>query len=446
MKESIQKILLAALLGLSSIAPVASFSTHYITTQIEISTDFEDRILQSINSDTMYSHIHYLSKKPRVAGSPQEKVAVRFIKQQLKSYGYKTEVQTFPFKSYIAPHTMELSIDSFSKDIQPLSMEYSIDGHVSGEVILAGRGKVAELEHLNLTGKIALLERGDISFADKVLNVTAKGAIGAIIYNHESSKIGGSLGSVKQTSIPTIFLSKEDGELLAAHTKSTPTTNITLKIEGSETKLNTSQNVIATKSPTKKTKNLQHEIIVIGSHHDSVAGAPGANDNASGIAMTLELARIFKNIPTDTEIRFIAFGAEEAGLIGSTHYIDQLSKDEVGRIVANFNLDMVGSKDAGELIMQTVDEKPNLVTELAQAASTQLNGTPTPYNQGESSDHASFAKVGIPAALFIHNPTEPWYHTKDDNIDKISKEKLQDVAEIVSLSIWNQIRIDLHEE
>lgn len=444
MKESIQKLLLVALLGLSSIAPVATFATQYISTQIEITTNYENKILQSINADSMYNHITYLSKTPRPAGSPEEGTAVTFIKKELDSYGYKTEVQSFPFKQYISPHTLELSVENFNKELQPLSMEYSIDGHVSGEVLIAGKGKKEELKNLDLTGKIALLERGDISFAEKVINVTAKGAIGAIIYNHEPSTIGGSLGSLKKTSIPAIFLSKEHGNQLVTHLESTTKTKVTIKIDGSETKQNTSHNVIATKSPTQKVNN--PEIIVIGSHHDSVPEAPGANDNASGTAMTLELARILKDIPTDTEIRFIAFGAEEVGLIGSTHYIDKLPKDEISRIVANFNLDMVGSKDAGELIMQTVDEKPNLVTELAQAASRQLNGKATPYNQGDSSDHASFAKVGIPAALFIHNPAEPWYHTKDDNIDKISKEKLQDVCEIVSLSIWNQIRIDLKEE
>lgn len=444
MKKSIQELILVALLGLSSIAPVATLATQYISTQIEITTNYENRILESTNTDSMYNHITLLSKTPRVAGSAQEDKAVKFIKQELESYGYTTEVQSFPFKQYISPHTLKVSVENFTKELQPLSMEYSIDGHVSGEMLIAGKGKVEELKHLDLTGKIALLERGEISFAEKVINVTAKGAIGAIIYNHESSKVGGSLGSLQQTSIPAIFLSKEHGNLLVTHLKSSPKTNIILEVKGSETKQNTSHNVIATKRPTQKVND--HEIIVIGSHHDSVAEAPGANDNASGTAMTLELARVLKDIPTDTEVRFIAFGAEEVGLIGSTHYVDGLPKDEISRIVANFNLDMVGSKDAGELIMQTVDEKPNLVTELAQEASTQLNGKPTPYNQGESSDHASFAKAGIPAALFIHNPAEPWYHTKDDNIDKISKEKLQDVAEIISLSIWNQIRIDVQEE
>lgn len=158
--------------------------------------------------------------------------------------------------------------------------------------------------------------------------------------------------------------------------------------------------------------------------------------------MTLELARVFKNIPTDSEIRFITFGAEELGLLGSRHYVENLSDKEQDSIIANFNLDMVGSRDAGDLVMLTADGEPNLVTELAQKSSLKLNGAATPYGQGGRSDHVPFAEAGIPAALFIHSPSEPWYHTPEDTIDKISKDKLQDTAEIVGSAIYDQAKFD----
>ncbi|MFX3673571.1 MAG: DUF4910 domain-containing protein [Paenisporosarcina sp.] len=448
MNKSLSKIILSSILGLSSIAPISAFATHYVLTQVTYSTNYEETILDSINSDTMYSNISLLSKTPRVAGTFQEDVAVTFIKKQFESYGYETELQSFTFKDYTAPHTIELSVDHMTKKIRPLALEYAVDGDVSGEVIDAGLGRVHELQDLDLTGKIALLKRGEISFVDKVKNVAAKGALGVIIYNHEPGNIGGSLGSLQPTSIPAVFLTKVDGETLVNHFKSSPNSKTSIKINGAKIGTNTSHNVIATKKPIrhKKENKKVNDILIISSHHDSVAAAPGANDNASGTSITLELARVLKTIPTETEIRFITFGAEEVGLVGSAHYVEQLPDEEISRIVANFNLDMVGSKDAGDLILQTIDKKSNLVTELAQAASTKLNGKPTPYNQGDSSDHVSFANAGIPAALFIHNPAEPWYHTADDTIDKISKAKLQDVAEIVSLSVWNQIRIDQQEK
>ncbi|WP_342542502.1 M28 family peptidase [Paenisporosarcina sp. FSL H8-0542] len=441
MKNKFLKFAIAAILCLSVIAPIATFATHYTSTQNEKETNLETKILQSLDADNMYNNIKFLSKTPRVAGTQQEDAAVAYIKKQFESYGYKTEVQAFTFNDYTVPNSIGLDVERFSKKLNPQALEYSVSGKATAEVIFAGLGQKNDIAQLDLTGKIVLLQRGVISFKEKMLNVAAKGAAGVIFYNNAPGTIMGSLGEPNKAYVPSVLLTQTEGEAILIHLNKNPRAVVSLNIEGAKSAQNTSHNVIATKKPNVSNK-ASHDILVIGAHHDSVAGAPGANDDASGTAMTLELARVLKTIPTDTEIRFITFGAEELGLLGSNHYVEQLPKNEISRIVANFNLDMVGSKDAGELILQTVDNKPNLVTELAQDASTQLNGEPTPYNQGDSSDHVPFSNAGIPAALFIHNPAEPWYHKPQDTIDKISKEKLQDVSEIVSIAVWNQIKID----
>lgn len=447
MKNTFYKIALAAILCLSVIAPIATFATYYSSNQEQVVTKLETKILQSLDADAMYNHIKLLSKTPRVAGTQQEDAAVDYIKQQFDSYGYKSDVQAFTFNDYTAPHTIGLEVEDYSIKLDPQALEYSVSGKVSGEVIYAGLGQKKDLKKMDLTGKIVLLQRGVISFKEKMLNVAAKGAVGVIFFNNEPGTIMGSLGEPHGAFVPSVLVTQLEGETMVSHFKNNPGSIASLQIEGAKSEKNTSHNVIATKKPNLANKEPEtHDIVVIGAHHDSVAGAPGANDDASGTAMTLELARVLKTVPTDTEIRFITFGAEELGLIGSNHYVEQLSKEEINRIVANFNLDMVGSKDAGELILQTVDNKPNLVTELAQEASTELNGKPTPYNQGDSSDHVPFAKAGIPAALFIHNPAEPWYHKPEDSIDKISKEKLQDVSEIVTLAVMNQTRREYYAE
>lgn len=441
MRHHLHKIVLAAILGFCTAAPITIFATHNTATQNR-SANLESEILQSLDANLIYNHIKVLSKTPRVAGTKQEGAAVSYIKKQFESYGYETKLQTFKFTDYTTPHTVELSFNRITKSIKPLAFEFSVNGYASAEVVSAGLGTVDELQKLDVDGKIVLLKRGEISFAEKVRNASTKGAVGVIIYNNDDEKIFGSLGEGNKVHVPVVLLTQAEGVALEKLILNKPGTKATLKIVGAQTKINTSQNVIATKKPATSKESSKNDIVVISSHHDSVEGAPGANDNASGTAMTIELARVLKSIPSDSEIRFITFGAEEAGLVGSTHYVENLSKNEISRIVANFNLDMVGSKDAGELILQTVDKKPNLVTELAQEASEKLNGEPTPFTQGDSSDHVPFANAGIPSALFIHNPPEPWYHKPQDTIDKISKKKLQDVAEIVGISIWSLIRID----
>lgn len=202
----------------------------------------------------------------------------------------------------------------------------------------------------------------------------------------------------------------------------------------------TGMNVIATKKP--QNKNVDNgQIVVVGAHHDSVSRGPGANDDASGTAAVLELARVFASTPTAAEVRFALFGAEENGLVGSRYYANQMSADEVGRTVAMFQLDMVGSRDAGHLTMFTVDGQQNTVTDLAASASSRVsyNEIP-PFSMLGRSDHVPFYEKGIPAALFIHTPLEPWYHGPEDTIDKVDPDKVLDVASIVGAALLNGVR------
>jgi len=407
--------------------------------QYSVINALDNKILNQINADNIYNMIAHLEQTPRVAASPEEYAAVQYIKQQFESYGYEAEVQPFEFFGFTAPHTVELSVDGTS--LSPGAFTYTPSGEVSAPLEFVGLGRQADLEGKDLTGKIALIQRGEISFGDKVLNAARKGAVGVIIFNNAAGALNGTLGGASDDYVPAVSISQAEGNQLVSKLNSGEAVEASLTVLGASSGIRTSHNVIASKKATNKNKD-NGNVIVLTSHHDSVPGAPGANDNASGTAMVLELARVLKNAPTDTEIRFITFGAEELGLIGSRHYVNTLPDNELNRIVANFNLDMVGSRDAGDLVMRTVDGQANLVTELAQSTSSRLNGEPTPFGRGGSSDHVPFGEKGIPAALFIHSPLEPWYHTPEDTLDKISKEKLQDVAEIVGTAIYDYARFD----
>ncbi|CAG9620246.1 Aminopeptidase YwaD [Sutcliffiella rhizosphaerae] len=398
----------------------------------------DNKILKQINVDNIYNHIAHLEQTPRVAASPEEYAAVQYIKQQFEAYGYNAEIQPFEFFGFTTPHTVALTVNGTS--LPAGFFTYTASGEVTAPLEYVGLGRLTDLENKDLTGKIALIQRGDIPFGEKVLNAARSGAEGVIIFNNAAGSLSGTLGGASEEYVPAVSLSLAQGQALVAQLENEEVT-ASIKVLGASSGLRTSHNVIASKKATNKNKD-NGKAIVLTSHHDSVPGAPGANDNASGTAMVLELARVLKNQPTDTEIRFITFGAEELGLIGSRHYVSNLPDSELNRIAANFNLDMVGSRDAGDLVMRTVDGQANLVTELAQATSTRLNGEPTPFARGGSSDHVPFGEAGIPAALFIHSPLEPWYHTPEDTLDKISKEKLQDVAQIVGTAIYDYARFD----
>lgn len=206
-----------------------------------------------------------------------------------------------------------------------------------------------------------------------------------------------------------------------------------------------SQNVIA----VKEAEGVENpEIIYLTAHYDSVPTSPGANDNGSGTSAMVELARVMKDKPSNTEIRFVAFGAEELGLLGSRYYVNQLSEEEIDRSITNFNMDMVGTawEPASQLHVSTVDGESNLVWESVESAADRLgvkNDKLTLHQLGRS-DHVFFHQAGIDAALFIwmepgtepgQAGIEPWYHSSGDTIDRVSPEKIQMVGNLIHSAI-----------
>jgi aminopeptidase YwaD len=439
-KKPYLSIALTAALSVSALGAPAIYAQPAETSkQVQPLHVFDNKVLDKINVENIYNNIEYLSRTPRVAGTESEHKAIQYVKAQFESYGYETELQEFSFYGYTAPHTVELKVDGYSGVITPKSFTYGMDGKVTGELVYAGLGQAGDFAGKDLTGKIALIQRGSISFADKVLNAAKNGAAGVIIFNNATGDLNGTFGTPNDAYVPAVGITQDAGQALLTKLNNGETLTASLNIKGAEGGMRTSYNVIATKAPTNKNK-AKDQILAMGAHHDSVPGAPGANDDASGTAMTLELARIMKDLPTNMEMRFITFGAEELGLIGSRYYVSQLSEEEKNRFVGYFNMDMVGSRDAGDLVINTADGSQNIVSQTAQASSARLNGEPTPIQAGGSSDHVSFYEGGIASGSFIHRPLEPWYHTPEDTIDKISKEKLQDVAEIIGTAVYDIVR------
>ncbi|MFD2923762.1 M28 family peptidase [Halobacillus naozhouensis] len=434
MPKKLLTFLLAAGLVVSSVPLTATAYEH--TPNKNADHAFDNKVIKKIDVNRMYNHIALLSENPREAGTQGEYEAVQYIKDEFESYGYDTEIQPFTFQEWDGgTSTISINSQEFSGDVH--TFNGSINTSVEAPLEYVGLGAPEEAGS-EVKGKIALIERGTYTFYDKVQNVMENGAVGVIMFNGEGQS-GNHFGyTYDGQDIPAVAIKREAGLELVERLK-TEEVNATLTVEDAGPIDKTSYNVIATKEPHKKKDNGQ--IVMIGAHHDSVAGGPGANDDASGVSAVLELAKIMAKTPTDTELRFMTFGAEEKGLVGSYHYASTLSEDEVERTVGHFQMDMVGSRDAGELIMFTPDGQKNLVTDLGAAAGARVAEV-VEYGQLGRSDHVPFFQRGIPAALFIHAPLEPWYHSPQDTLDKISKEKLQEVTEIVGAAVYQIARPD----
>jgi Peptidase family M28/PA domain len=202
-------------------------------------------------------------------------------------------------------------------------------------------------------------------------------------------------------------------------------------------------------------------VIVVGAHLDSVGVGPGINDNGSGSAGILEIARQLRGVYPRNKIRFIWFGAEESGLLGSEEYVASLSPEERDRIAAMLNFDMIGSPNFVRFVYDgNTDETPPPAggapagsDEIEQLfldyfADRGLETEPTAFDG--RSDYGPFIApaVGIPAGgLFtgaegIKTPEEaaiyggvageqydPCYHLGCDRLTNLSRTALEQMGD-----------------
>jgi leucyl aminopeptidase len=178
-------------------------------------------------------------------------------------------------------------------------------------------------------------------------------------------------------------------------------------------------NVIATQNGT----TIPDEYVVVGGHADSRSfelTAPGADDNASGVAGVLEIARILSNYTFDRTIVYCAFSGEEYGLYGSKYFANKFKTDNKN-IIGYVNLDMIGYKHPGQSLHTSLIY-PSQAQELANfyktICSTYLPdfGIIDGVLSSGSSDHASFNEMGYMGIFPFEdiNNYSPYIHSSDD--------------------------------
>jgi aminopeptidase YwaD len=179
---------------------------------------------------------------------------------------------------------------------------------------------------------------------------------------------------------------------------------------------------------------LADEAIVLGAHYDhlGVTGGtvyPGADDNASGCAVVVGLARAFAGAgPRERTLVFVLFAAEEIGLVGSSHYV-RAPAVPLARTAAMVNFDMVGRLRDGALTIGGVESGRGLreaARDAAGAAGVKASLRDSPYSP---SDHSRFYGAGAPV-LFFHTGTHSDYHRPGDTADKIDGPGMARIAAV----------------
>ena len=299
----------------------------------------------------------------RQSGTPGYEASVDYVVERMTAAGYNVTLDEFPFVFHppstlqqLTPINATYATGAFTNSgsgsvtavvtaidinlVPPRVTTSGCDGQfteaaVGAPIVPDPAGPDDFVNSGFVSGQIALIQRGGCSFALKATNAEAAGADAVIIFNqgNDPTREGLIVGTLVPfvATVPVVGASFADGAALAqpgstAFVEVPPGVNVTIENVLAESKGGDPSNVI-----------------MAGAHLDSVPAGPGINDNGSGSAAILEVAEQMAKVKPRNMIRFAWWGAEEAGLVGSTAYVNGLSQAERDRITLYLNFDMVGS-------------------------------------------------------------------------------------------------------
>jgi len=385
------------------------------------------------SGEKAFKHIEKLAVEigPRQGGYKEDWLAAEYIESEFKELGLKTWRQEFEIKTgHTTAQKLEI-LEPYTETVECEGMSMlGVSGPegIDGELI---RIETTDEEYLTpeIEGKIVITD----AVKRKNLELIAKRKpLGFIfIERHPRMLIKHFWGNFPQGkdygNFPSVRVSFESGLRL-------------LKKDAKRARI-----VVEAERDTKKTQNIiaelpgstrPDEVIVVGGHYDSVPGVRGASDNAGGTAMTLELARVFKEKGSKRTLRFVAWGSEEMGLDGSNLYAKKLKEDdktakekdeeaktELDRHRLCVNLDvhgaMIGTNAA--MILGT-PMLSNSVKLLSRETGTVFDVKEGVY----SSDGTPLSAVGIPSVSFSRRSgIDIMMHSVEDTIEYLSPDALE---------------------
>ena len=443
-----------------------------------------------LNNEVL-NHIKFLSSDEMEGRYPGSKgsiksadyIAQNFEQAGLRPYNSEEFFQKFEFKSGVSlsdNNNLIVNKKRFRVKKDYIPIQFSESGNFKGQIIFTGYGlKVDELnwndyKDIDVEGKWVLMFRGspegynphskfsdNISIRKKTLTAKDFGALGVLLINQNRSDPLIDLSfdyNSKPVGIPVLNISydilkvlsdkdfesikkeidkneKQKSFLLESELES----NIDIKVEN----VSISNVVGVLRKKQNKTNN---NYIVIGAHFDhlgygsrgSGSLAPGKNiihngadDNASGTAVLLDLAYKLSKLKKklNNDIIFVAFNAEEQGLLGSKFFVDNIGND-INNVKTMINLDMIGRMKNNQLTVGGIGTA-ELFEKIVDNAnkSLQIDLSKSASGQGPS-DHSSFYNKNIPV-LFFHTGGHDDYHKPSDDWTKINIEGINRINDLI---------------
>jgi hypothetical protein len=402
--------------------------------------DTPDKLVACVQTDDLWQHMQAFQKiaddnpgpdgKPsRNSGEAGYKASVDYVAELMSKAGYDVTVQpyTFDYFAYQGVPSM--------REVSPTAHDYTLvtewnpgrsigsttaDLQPAGGIVLpptptssSKSGCTAADFSAFTAGRVALVQRGGCNYGVKVQNAQAAGASGVIIFNEgnpgRTGVISGSLvdaaGNPFVPAVPVAFTSFDNGLALynqyqQATQGGTALPSMSLSVQGIHDPNRQDYNLIA-----ESRGGDPNHVLVVDAHLDAIFGA-GMLDNASGSATILDIAQKMRKVKPRNKLRFIWFGGEELGLIGSKYYVNNLSPSELSRIRYDLDADVTASPNylvgvldpAGvDLFGRTVTTKfPDQVYEPSKVSRDQL----TRYYDSIGKQHELFSPVGTDAFSF----------------------------------------------
>ncbi|MFB6187156.1 MAG: M28 family peptidase [Halobacteriaceae archaeon] len=381
-------------------------------------------------SNTGWDHLENLVDiGNRMAGSKGEQEAAELARNQLQEYTEETSLITFDIQGW-QRGSSQITTDNSTQSC--IALPRSPSTTATAELIDLDYGLPDDFEETDVAGKIVMVDSFVPDWFDRYIHRREKyyhavenDAAGFIYKNHVEGCLPptGSVGTADQPigEIPAVGVSKETGARLSRRFEDQ---EITVDVDATITDMK-SQNVHAELGPETD------EEIFITSHIDAHDIGEGAMDNGAGTAMVVELARALqsRSEELETKIHFIAFGAEEVGLVGSSFDADTREFDSIKAIL---NFDGVVRGRTLSFTTHDFDQLERVAEDVADDFGHPVETSPT---MGPHSDHWPYVQSGVPGYHVMSKTGDQgrgWGHTEADTLDKVEKRNFREQAILLS--------------
>ena len=399
---------------------------------------------------SLKSHVQYLADdqlEGRLTGSKGEELAMQYLVQQYQQMGIEAKgtngyVQEFEIKEgkqmdAATRLVVEDQILTIRKDYFPLP--YSANKSAQGKpaIALTEKGQPWFFDLQDVLEDNQNNPHFDVenTIKQQAAHAVSKGATALFVYN-SSNRVDNIQFNKNDTSallsIPVIYITKEGVKKYFADESASYAVSVNVSLSEKKRK---ARNVIAFLN------NNAANTIIIGAHYDHLGYGEdksaldtfhaihnGADDNASGTAALLELARMLKTkAPANNNYLFIHFSGEELGLLGSKYWLE----NPTVKITPNYmiNMDMVGRYDTSHKLTVGGYGTSPVWGEVWKGLSSNLIVKFDSTGSGPS-DHASFYRANIPVQFFFTG-SHPDYHKISDDADKINYDAQKDIVKLI---------------